>query len=113
MDLKKITAIINSSVLEDVEQRLTELGVKGFSESNVTGRGEYANFYRADLNAPHVKMEIFTEKSKVDGIVSAIMEAAHRGTQEDGIIAVLPVDKLYRIRTKSEFTIDGFQTMTD
>ena len=80
MELKKITAIINGSVLEAVEQRLTEIGVKGFSESNVTGRGEYTNLYRADLNAPHIKMEIFTEKDKVEGIVTAIMETAHRGT---------------------------------
>lgn len=108
MELKKITAIINSSALEEVEQRLTEIGVKGFSESNITGRGEYTNIYRADLNTPHIKMEIFTEKDKVERIVSAIMETAHRGTQEDGIIAVLPVEKLYRIRTKSEITTDDF-----
>lgn len=104
MSLKKVTAFINSSVLEEVEQRLTEIGVSGFSISDVTGRGEYSNFFRADLKAPHIKMDVFTDESKVDEIVSVIMETAHLGTQEDGIIAVLPVEKLYRIRTKGEMS---------
>lgn len=108
MELKKITAIINGSALEEVEQRLTELGIKGFSESEVTGRGEYSNFFRADIKASHIKIELFTAQSKVDEIVAAIMETAHRGSQEDGIVAVLPVEKLYRIRTKSEVSSDDF-----
>jgi nitrogen regulatory protein P-II 1 len=30
------------------------------------------------------------------------VDAAHGGVEGDGIIAVLPVEKLYRIRTRSE-----------
>ncbi len=108
MELKKITAIINISALGEVEQKLAELGIKGFSESEVTGRGEYSNFFRGEIKAPHIKIELFTVQSKVDEIVTAIMETAHSGSQEDGIIAVLPVEKLYRIRTQSEISIDDF-----
>lgn len=58
LELKKITAIINRSVLGEVEQRLTELKIRGLSESDVTGCGEYSNFFRADIKAPHIKIEL-------------------------------------------------------
>lgn len=104
MEPRKITALIRSSVLEKVEERLQSLGVKGISVSQVKGYGEYANFYRSDWMVPHYRLEIFTKKSQTDAIVNAIMEAAHLGMAGDGIVAVLPVEKLYRIRTKSEAT---------
>jgi len=102
MQLKKIVAIVRSSVLESVEKRLRESGVKGISVSPIKGYGEYANLYKADRMVTNVKIEIFTELSAVDAIVTAIMETAHLGIEGDGFVAVLPVEKLYRIRTKAE-----------
>lgn len=102
MELKKIVAIVRSSVLESVEKRLRESGVKGISVSPIKGYGEYANLYKADRMVTNVKIEIFTELSAVDAIVTAIMETAHLGIEGDGFVAVLPVEKLYRIRTKAE-----------
>jgi len=106
MDLRKITAIIRSSELEKVEERLKDIGVKGVSVSRVKGYGEYADFYKSDWMVTHARMEIFTEKSKADEIVSAIVETAHLGIAGDGIVAVLPVEKLYRIRTGREVSSD-------
>jgi nitrogen regulatory protein P-II 1 len=106
MDLRKITAIIRSSELEKVEESLKNLGVKGISVSRVKGYGEYADFYKSDWMVTHARMEIFTEKSKVDEIVSAIMETAHLGIAGDGIVAVLPVERLFRIRTGTEVSSD-------
>lgn len=102
MQLKKIVAIVRSSVLESVELQLREAGVKGISVSPIKGYGEYANLYKADRMVTNVKIEIFTELSAVDAIVTAIMDTAHLGIEGDGFIAVLPVEKLYRIRTKAE-----------
>jgi nitrogen regulatory protein PII len=34
------------------------------------------------------------------------MEVAHTGTHGDGIICILPVEKIFRIRTKSEVKPD-------
>ncbi len=104
MKFKKITAIIRTSSLKDVEERLGELGVKGISVSRVKGRGEYANLFKTDKMTNHIKLEVFAEEPKVDEIISAIMETAHCGIAGDGIVAVLPVEKLYRIRSKSEIT---------
>ncbi|HUU60172.1 MAG TPA: P-II family nitrogen regulator [Phycisphaerae bacterium] len=36
----------------------------------------------------------------------AIIETAHTGKAGDGFIAVLPVEKVYRIRRKAEARID-------
>jgi nitrogen regulatory protein P-II 1 len=102
MELKKIVAIVRGSVLEEVEGELRRLGVKGISVSPIKGYGEYGNLFKEDRMVTNVKIEIFTERSTVDGIVAVIMETAHLGIEGDGIVAVQPVEKLYRIRTKAE-----------
>lgn len=102
MSFRKVTAIFRRDYFEKVEQKLQENGIHGFSISNVEGYGEYANYYSKDRLVPHVRLEIFTEEIKVDKIVETIIDAAHIGMEGDGIIAVLPVETLYRIRTRSE-----------
>ncbi len=106
MNYRKVTAIIRRDVLEKVEQKLQEMGVRGISVTKVKGYGEYANFYSRDWMVNHARIEIFTTESQADAIAQAIMERAHLGLEGDGIVAVLPVEKLYRIRTRSEATID-------
>ncbi len=100
MELKKVVAIVRGSVLEAVEDRLRQSGVKGISVSPIKGYGEYANLFKDDRMVTHAKIEIFIEQSMVDDIVAAIMETAHLGIAGDGIVAVQPVERLYRIRTK-------------
>ena len=102
MELRKVTAIIRSSSLKQVEERLQGLNVKGLSVSNVKGYGEYANFFTHDWMITHSRIEIFTEKSNAERIARAIMETAHTGKAGDGFIAILPVEKLFRIRTGAE-----------
>lgn len=99
MSFKKVTAIFRCDSCEKVERELQEIGVHGFSISKVKGYGEYANLYSDDWLVTHARIEIFTEESKADEIVKTIMEAAHVGMEGDGIVAVLPVEKLYRIRS--------------
>lgn len=104
MEAKKITAIIRCTCLEAVEGRLRELGVKGMSVTHVKGLGEYANFFTRDWLTDHTRIEIFTSQEKADAIVAAIMECANTGARGDGIVAVLPVDKVYRIRERADCT---------
>lgn len=103
MEFRKVTSIIQSGVLEKVEKGLQKIGVRGISVTKVKGFGEYANFYSRDwmISVSHVRIEIFTEKAKVKAIVNAILEAAHLGIPGDGIVAVLPVEQIFRVRTKS------------
>ena len=102
MGLRKIVAIIRNEALEKVEARLIDLRVRGVSVTKVKGYGEYANFFNPDWMVTHARIEIFTEETMADRIAGAIMEVAHTGMDGDGIVAVLPVLKLYRIRTKKE-----------
>jgi nitrogen regulatory protein P-II 1 len=43
----------------------------------------------------HSRIEIFTEKNRAEEIAHAIMEAAYSGTPGDGIVVILPVEKVF------------------
>ncbi|HEC18357.1 MAG TPA: P-II family nitrogen regulator [Gammaproteobacteria bacterium] len=103
MSYRKVTAIFRCDSCAKVERRLQEIGVQGFSISKVKGYGEYADLYSDSWLVTHARLEIFTEDTMVDEIVETIMDAAHVGVEGDGIIAVSPVQELYRIRTRDKF----------
>ncbi len=100
MDYCKVTAIIRSRSLEDVEQALERIGVPGITISRVKGYGEYVDYFRRDLMVTHFRVEVFIESARAEEIAGIIMETAHTGYAGDGIVAVIPVAALYRIRTK-------------
>jgi len=106
MEYRRIVAIVRGSVLEQVEERLKQTGVKGITVSVVKGYGEYANLYKADWMVNSARIEVFAEQSCVDTIVKSIMDTAHSGCSGDGLVAVMPVEKLYRIRTKNEIQLN-------
>lgn len=101
MEYRKITAIVRREVVQDIEARLQGLGVGGITVTRVKGYGEYANFYSSDWLVSHARIEVFTTRARAGEIATAIMETAHTGVSGDGLVAVLPVEQIYRIRTKS------------
>ena len=103
MKYRKINAIISSMMLENVESSLRDMKVSGISVTQVTGYGEYHDFYKPDMMCRHARIEIFCHASEADAIAHCIMDAAHIGQPGDGIVAVLPVESLFRVRTKSPF----------
>ena len=105
MKIKKIIAVIRCEDLEKVESALQQAGVPGISVTYVKGFGEYANFFKSPPLVEHVHIEIFVEESSVQSVVDAIFANAHSGLSGDGIIAVLPVEYLYSIRTKGEIRL--------
>jgi nitrogen regulatory protein P-II 1 len=102
MELRNVVAIIRSDLLDGVEERLQDMGVKGLSVTNVKGFGEYANFLTHNWLVTHSRIEIFTEKARAKEIANVITAAAHTGGPGDGIVVILPVEKVFRIRTKAE-----------
>ncbi len=106
MNFRKVTAIFRPDRLEAVEESLRNLDIPGVSVTKVKGFGEYANFYQTDLLSTHVRIEVFISKMKADEVAEAIMEAAHTGIDGDGIVAVLPVESVYHIRTKKKCEIE-------
>lgn len=106
MEVKRIVAIIRKSALEKVEEQLRQLSVRGVTVSPVKGYGEYANLYKDDWMVNNARIEIYAVAARVDIIVSTILDAAHSGTSGDGLVAVMPVEQLYRIRTKQEMVFE-------
>lgn len=107
MALVKITAIIRRAALEAVETRLKQVGVPGITVSTVKGFGEYANFFTHDWMVSHARIELFVAADEGDAIIAAIRETAATGEAGDGIIAVLPVNRLIKIRSGEEASGDG------
>lgn len=102
MELKLVVAIIRTHVLELVEERLREMGVRGLTVTRAKGFGAHANFFSADWLVDQVKIEIYLEQDRAESIAQAILDSAHSGSRGDGIVTILPVEKVYSVRTKCE-----------
>lgn len=102
MEFRKVTAIIRPDCLEKVEKALQALEVPGISVTKVKGYGEYANFYTPDWMLTHARVEVFIGQHRAEQVARAIMDAAHTGMEGDGIVAVLPVESVYHIRTREK-----------
>lgn len=102
MGFVKIVAIIRPDMLEKVEESLQQSTVPGVSIMPIQGYGEYANFYRQDRLVQHIQVEVFIAKKRATEIAELVMQAAHTGADGDGIVAIIPVDSVYHIRTKQK-----------
>jgi nitrogen regulatory protein P-II 1 len=102
MVLRKIIAILPAEKLKLVERRLRKIGVRGITVTSCKGYGEYESFVGRGWSLPHARVEIYCTSEKAQTIARAIMEEGHTGSTGDGIVAIEPVEQLYRIRTKGE-----------
>ena len=104
--MKKIEAIIKPFKLDEVKERLSEIGVQGMTVTEVKGFGRTGGkkeVYRGSAYVvdfvPKVKLEIIVKDDMVHQVLSTITEAAKTGRIGDGKIFVTPVDEVIRIRT--------------
>jgi nitrogen regulatory protein P-II 1 len=104
--IRKVVAIIRHEVLEKVEERMQSLQVPGITVSKVKGYGQYANFYRHDWMLEHARIEIILRRERVREVVQGIIDAASSGLPGDGLVFVVPVDTVYRIRSGTTATAD-------
>lgn len=102
MELALVVAVIRGLALEKTEKKLQEIGVRGITVTKVKGYGEYANFFTRDGLWDEVKIEVFVTQESAEGVASAILDAAHTGSPGDGIVAILPVDRIFSARTRSD-----------
>lgn len=108
MDARLVIANFRSDKLEEVEKRLEQIGVERINVSKVKGFGEYHNYFAPNWLNSEVRVEIFTRTDEVDSVTSAIMDVAHTGLPGDGVIAVVPIERLYLIRTRCEASLESF-----
>ncbi|MGE4498150.1 MAG: P-II family nitrogen regulator [Deferribacterales bacterium] len=104
--MKKIEAIIKPFKLDDVKEKLTEVGIRGITISEVKGFGRqkgHTELYRGAEYVidfiPKIKIEVVLPDEMVDDAVNIIMESAKTGRIGDGKIFVTPIDQIVRIRT--------------
>lgn len=104
--MKKIEAIIKPFRLDDVKEKLTSLGIKGMTVSEVKGFGRqkgHTEIYRGAEYVvdflPKIKIEVAVPDSQVAEITSAIRDMANTGKIGDGKIFVTPIEECIRIRT--------------
>lgn len=107
--MKLIVAIIRPEQLSQVLESLFHAEVRGLTISRVQGHGgeiEQVENYRGTTVkmalAEKVRLEIGVSNHFVTPTVNAILEAARTGEVGDGKVMVLPIDKIYRIRTGEE-----------
>ncbi|OKO94110.1 P-II family nitrogen regulator [Geobacillus proteiniphilus] len=112
--MKKIEAIIRPEKLTDTIKGLKQIGITGFTVSQVVGRGKQKDTqgvyrgknYKVTLH-PKVKLEIVLSDYMVERTIQTIVAAAQTGEDGDGKIFVYPVFEAYNIRTGTlDFDID-------
>src|SRR3989304_535370 len=102
MELRLVVGIIRPRVLEAVEKKLQEIGERRLTVIRSKGYGAHANFFARDWLVDQVKLEIYVEQDRAESVAAAILDTAHTGSGGGGSVAILPLDKVYNIRTRAE-----------
>ena len=104
--MKKVEAVIKPFKLDEVKDKLNEIGIKGITVSEVKGFGRqkgHTELYRGAEYVvdflPKIKMEIILGDNQVEDVINTIMQAAQTGRIGDGKIFVLGLEEVLRIRT--------------
>ena len=104
--MKKIEAIIKPFKLDEVKDKLNDLGIQGITVTEVKGFGRqkgHTELYRGAEYVvdflPKIKMEIVIADTQVENVVNAIVKAAQTGRIGDGKIFITNIEEAVRIRT--------------
>ncbi|MCA1932434.1 MAG: P-II family nitrogen regulator [Calditerrivibrio sp.] len=104
--MKKIEAIIKPFKLDEVKEKLTEIGINGITISEVKGFGRqkgHTELYRGAEYVidfiPKIKIELVLVDEMVRDTIKVIADAARTGRIGDGKIFVSTIDEVIRIRT--------------
>ena len=107
--MKLVVAIVRPEKLPEVLEALFRAEVRGLTLHRVEGHGgetERVETYRGTTVkmelAEKVRLEIGVSDHFVAPTVRAILQSARTGSVGDGKVFVLPVEKVYRIRTGEE-----------
>ena len=107
--MKLVVAIVRPEKLNEVLEALYRAEVRGLTISRVRGHGGEVEdvetcrgmTVKMELH-DKVRLEIAVSDNFVEPTVRAILSAGRTGEVGDGKIFVLPVEKIYRIRTGEE-----------
>ncbi len=104
--MKKVEAIIKPFKLDEVKDKLNQIGIKGITVSEVKGFGRqkgHTELYRGAEYVvdflPKIKMEVVITDNQVEDVITTIMQAAETSRIGDGKIFVIDLQETVRIRT--------------
>ena len=104
--MKLIVATIRSERLGNVLEELFKVGVEGLTVSPAQGHGgerDHVETFRGTQVvmklSEKMRVEIGVSDHFVEPTVQAIIKGARTGDVGDGKVFVMPVEKVYRIRT--------------
>ena len=104
--MKKVEAIIKPFKLDEVKDKLNEIGVQGITVTEVKGFGRqkgHTELYRGAEYIvdflPKIKMEIVIDATQLEHVINTIIKAAQTGRIGDGKIFVTNLEETIRIRT--------------
>ena len=104
--MKKVDAIVKPFKLDEVKDKLNEIGVQGITVTEVKGFGRqkgHTELYRGAEYVvdflPKVKLEIVIAYAQAEEVIDTIMKAAQTGRIGDGKIFVTDLADVIRIRT--------------
>lgn len=103
--MKKIEAIIRPQKITETIKGLKNIGITGFTVSQVVGRGKQRDThgvyrgknYNVTLH-PKIKLEIVLSDHMVEPTIKTIISSAQTGEDGDGKIYVYPILEAYNIR---------------
>lgn len=104
--MKKVEAIIREERMDAVKAALEAKGFIGLTATPVEGRGQQKGLslqwrvgeYRVDL-LPKIKVEVVVTDKDAETVLDIICESARTGDIGDGMIFVMPVEQICRVRT--------------
>ena len=104
--MKLIIAVIKPFKLEEVREKLTEIGVQGLMVSEIKGygrQGGHTEMYRGAEYVvnyiPKIRLELVVSDSTSSKAIEIISETAKTGKIGDGKVFVMDVVDALRIRT--------------
>jgi len=98
--MKMIWAVVRSDKVELIARQLKKIGVSGCTAYPVRGYGEQWHLYEPLIHGGHHKLEAIVEEGQVDKIVEVITEHASTGREGDGILSVLDIASVVKVRSK-------------
>lgn len=104
--MKLITAILKPNKVNEVRNKLTQIGITGLTLTEVKGFGRQKGHtelyrgaeYKIDF-LPKVKLEVAVANSVVEAVIDVIVIAANTSKIGDGKIFVSNLEDAIRIRT--------------
>ncbi len=104
--MKKVEAVIKPFKLDEVKDKLNEIGIKGITVSEVKGFGRqkgHTELYRGAEYVvdflPKIKLEIVIADGQLDEVVNSNIKSAQTGRIGYGKIFVTNLEETIRIRT--------------